>query len=190
MTPWELPTSLEIGGVGYAINTDFRTVLYVLDVFADPDYEDDERPAICLQVMYPDWETIPQERRKEALERVVDFIDMDMPEGTEGNHGRRPRLVDWRQDAPMIVPAVNKVLGAEVRAMEYLHWWTFLGAYMEVGDSLFSSVLGIRQKKRKGKPLEKYEQEFYRENRALIDIKKRDSAAETERRAALKKLFV
>lgn len=189
MSPWELPTSLEIGGVGYAIETDFRTVLYVLDIFADPDYEPDERAAVCLRVMFKDWETIPEDRRQEAVERVTDFIDMDM-QTSEGHRGAKPRLVDWKKDGPVIVPAVNKVLGTEVRAMEYLHWWTFLGAYMEIGESLFSTVLGIRQKRSKGKKLEKYEQEFYRENKALIDIKKRDSAEEAARKAALKDLFV
>ncbi len=190
MSPWELPTSLEIGGVGYAINTDFRTVLYVLDIFADPDNEPDERAAVCLRVMFPDWETIPAERQQEALERVTDFIDMDMPGVDERDRGAKPRLVDWTRDAAMIVPAINKVLGTEVRGMKYLHWWTFLGAYMEIGDSLFSTVLGIRQKWAKGKPLEKYEQEFYKANRPLVDIRRRDSEADAARRAALKELFV
>ena len=49
--------------------------------------------------------------------------------------------MDWDQDAPLIVPAINKVLGGEVRAMPYLHWWTFVGAYMEIGEGVFSSVL-------------------------------------------------
>ena len=86
--------------------------------------------------------------------------------------------MDWDQDAPLIVPAINKVLGGEVRAMPYLHWWTFVGAYMEIGEGVFSSALAIRQKKAKHKKLEKYEQEFYRENKSLIDIQPRLSAEE------------
>ena len=35
----------------------------------------------------------------------------------------------------------------------------------------YYAVLNIRQKKAKGKKLEKYEQEYYRENKNLIDFK-------------------
>ena len=49
--------------------------------------------------------------------------------------------------------------------MQYLHWWTFLGAYMEIGESLFSQILSVRMKKAKGKKLEDWEREFYKENK-------------------------
>ena len=188
MTPWELPTSLEIGGVGFPIRTDFRDVLYLMGIFADPEYEPDEKAAICLRVLYENWENIPDEQYQLALEAAIGFIDGGMPDS--GGKQKRPRTVDWEQDAAIILPAVNKVLGQEVRAMPYLHWWTFLGAYMEVGESLFSTVLGIRQKKARGKRLERYEQEFYKENRGLINLRKKETEADRARRDELKKLFV
>ena len=45
-----------------------------------------------------------------------------------------------------------------------------MGYYMEIGESTFSNVINIRQKKNKGKKLEDYEREYYRENRKLIDL--------------------
>ena len=98
--------------------------------------------------------------------------------------------MDWEQDACIILPAVNRVLGGEVRAMPYLHWWTFLGAYMEIGESLFSTVLSIRDKRARGRKLETWEQEFYKANRALIELKKPETEDDKARRAALKELFV
>ena len=56
-------------------------------------------------------------------------------------------LMDWEQDAPIIIPSVNRVLGKEIRALPYLHWWTFMGAYMEIGESLFSQVVSLRKKR-------------------------------------------
>lgn len=57
---------------------------------------------------------------------------------------------------------------------------------------LFSSVIGIRQKLNKGKKLEKYEQEFYRNHRNMIDLKRKLSAeeqrAENEDKEFLKQL--
>lgn len=56
----------------------------------------------------------------------------------------------------------------------------------------FSSVIGIRQKLSKGKKLEKYEQEFYRNHRNMIDLKRKLSAeeqrAENEDKEFLKQL--
>ena len=186
MSPWTLPTSLTVGDVGYQINTDFRTVLYILQIFGDPDYEQDEQAAICLRVLYPDWESIPPDRYQEALERAMEFIDAGVP----SDSGKKPRTVDFEQDAGLIIPAVNRVLGQEVRSIPYLHWWTFLGAYMEIGESLFSTVVGIRQKKAKGKKLEKHELEFYKTNRAMVEMKKRETEQDIRRKEELRRLFV
>ena len=55
-----------------------------------------------------------------------------------------------------------------------------------------SSVIGIRQKLNKDKKLEKYEQEFYRNHRNMIDLKRKLSAeeqrAENEDKEFLKQL--
>ena len=97
--------------------------------------------------------------------------------------------MNWEQDAGLIIPAVNKVIGKEVRAIQYMHWWTFAGAYMEIGESLFSQVLSIRQKKQKHQKLEKWEQEFYQKNRSMIDLKKRYSKEEKQKQKELLALF-
>ena len=73
----------------------------------------------------------------------------------------------------MIFSAVNKVAGREVRAVEYMHWWTFLGYFQTIDrDDIWGFVLTIRQKKAKKRKLEKHETEFYNANRALCDIGK------------------
>ena len=188
MNPFELPTSLLVGDVEHPIRTDFRDILYVLSFFSDSDYEPDERGAICLRVMYPGWRDIPHEQYQQALEAAGAFIDGPLP--PDRGREKRPRVMDWQQDAGLIIPAVNRVVGTEVRTLEYMHWWTFLGAYMEIGECLYSTVLSIRQKRAKGKKLEDYEQAFYKANRALVDLRKRETEADQQRRDELKKLFV
>ena len=169
---WELPTSLDVGGVGFPIRTDYRASLDILAYYNSPDYNDDEKHLICLKILYVD--DIPAELQQEALQTAFGFID-----GAQEKDAKiTPRLMDWEQDAPLIVPAVNKVLGGEIRSMPYLHWWTFLGAYMSIGESLFSEVISIRRKKAKGKKLEKHEQEFYRDNKSLVNMKQRYSEEE------------
>ena len=184
-TPWELPTSLVVGGEEWKIRTDFRAVLDILKYFADPDYEQDEKWAICLDILYEDFKQMPHYLHEEAAKQAVEFIDM----GIKDDGKQKPTLMDWEKDAPIIIPSVNRVVGHEVRAMQYMHWWTFLGAYMEIGESLFSQIISIRAKRAKGKKLEKWEQEFLKENKELIELKRKKPERSAEEKAALDELF-
>ena len=180
---WEFPTSLNIGDVDYEIRTDYRAVLDLLTALADPDLTDDDpqmtaymQSRVILEIMFPDCDNIPTEHIQEALEKVSEFIDMGISDDR-----KKPKTMDWEQDAPILIPAINKVLNCEIRAQKYMHWWTFLGAYMEIGESLFSNVIHIRQKKAKGKKLEKWELDFYKENHSLIDFKQKDQRSDEEK---------
>lgn len=183
MNVWSFPTSLNIGGVEYEIRTDYRVVFDLLMALNDPEltYSDSKMSAyiqsrVILEIMFPDCDNIPQEHIQEALDKVAEFIDMGI-----GDDSKKPKTMDWEQDAPIIIPAINRVLNKEIRAEKYIHWWTFLGAYMEIGEGLFSNVIHIRQKKAKGKRLEKWEQEFYKENKSLIDFQHKEKRSNEEK---------
>lgn len=180
MNPWELPTSIEIDGISYAIRTDFRAVLDVLTAMSDPDlflpdaYDQEKayiRMDTLLQIMVEDYENLPPEKLGEACEAVIEFIDCGMKDDGK----RKPHTMDWQQDAQIIIPAINRVQGTEIRALPYLHWWTFLGAYMEIGECLFAQVVHIRQKKQNHQKLEKWENDFYNQNKDIIDLRKKIS---------------
>ena len=180
---WEFPTSLNVGGIDYEIRTDYRAVLDVLAALNDEELIDEDESVtafiqsrIMLEIMFPKYDTIPQENIAEALEKVVEFIDMGI-----ADERKRPKTMDWEQDAPILIPAINKVLNREIRAEKYMHWWTFMGAYMEIGESLFSNVVHIRQKKASGKKLEKWEQDFYKDNKSLIDFKQKNNRSDKEK---------
>lgn len=82
-------------------------------------------------------------------------------------------IYDWIQDKQMIFSEVNKVAGREVREDGvYIHWWTFSGYMHGIDkDSTLAFIVGIRDKLNRRKKLEKYEREFYKKNRDLVDIK-------------------
>lgn len=185
MSAWELPTSLCVGGENWNIRTDFRAILDILQYFSDPEYELDEQWEICLTILYEDYENMPVRLKKEAAEKSINFIDM----GIKDDGKRKPHTMDWEQDAPVLIPAVNRVLGTEIRSVQYLHWWTFLGAYMEIGECIFSQVINIRQKMAFGKKLEKWEQEYYRANKDLINLKVKYTDAEKEEQKRLMSIF-
>jgi hypothetical protein len=70
-----------------------------------------------------------------------------------------------------------------------MHWWTFLGLFNEIDEGLYSTVIGLRVKLAKGKKLEKWEKEFYREHRSLIEIKRKLTAAEKAENDFVDSLF-
>lgn len=187
---WQLPASLKIGGADFAIRTDYRVVLDILAAFNDPDLPDYAKQVVMIEILYKDWKEIPPEHMEEAIEKACEFIDCgNIPEGKP-----KPRMVDWEQDSDLIVPAVNKIAGiGDIRSVSYIHWWTFMGYFMEIGESLFSSVLNIRYKKSHSKKLEKWEKDFYRENKKLVDfhtkLSEEDAAQREAEKQALKELI-
>lgn len=178
-----LPKSVEVGGIEFPIRYDYRAILDIFEAIDDPELSDEDRGLAVLQIFYPDWEELPD--FDEGIKECMKFINggTEEPEG-----GKASKLVSWAQDFPYIVAPINRVLGKEIREIEYdqetntggLHWWTLLSAYYEIGDCLFAQIVRIREKKAKNKKLDKSEQEFYRKNRDLIDIKRHYSEAEND----------
>ncbi|MSS13781.1 hypothetical protein FYJ35_01780 [Lachnospiraceae bacterium Oil+RF-744-WCA-WT-11] len=180
MSPYDLPTSLTIHSRDYAIRTDFRAILDILIAENDPELDDIGKTAVLLGILYKD---VPVDT-EEAVRKGCEFIDMGMKDDGK----RRPRVMDWKQDAPVIIPAVNRVAGVEIRALPYLHWWSFLGYYQEIGQSYFSEIVNVRLKKARGEKLEKWEQDFYKDNRASVDLNHEEERS-AEEKQELRKLF-
>lgn len=180
-----LPTTLEIGGTEYSIRTDFRDALTILEALGDPELDDKQKLFVMLFDLYEDFEDIPQDDYEEAVKKANWFLNG----GQESEPGNHPRVMDWEQDEALIFPAVNNVAGFETRSAEYVHWWTFLGYFMEVHDGVFSQVMSLRQKKAKGKKLEKWEQEFWRNNKRLCVLERKRSQAEKDLMAELNALL-
>lgn len=174
--PWNtgLPTALVVGGEAKPIRTDYRVALDICLALCDPDLDEYNRAMEALDCLYLD--EIAPEDYQEALQQCFWYL-----RGGEEERGQRqPQLVSWAQDFNMIASPISKIVGQDIRGMESMHWWTFLSAYMAIGDCLFAQVVRIRDMKARGKPLDKQDREFYRRNRDLIDIKKPLTEAEND----------
>ena len=164
------------------IRSDFRDILRILTAFEDPELKDNEKQYVCLYILYTDFDSILQTEYQAAYEAAIKFID----NGAESD-GNSPRTMDW--DAALLFPAVNRVAGFETRSADYLHWWTFTGFFMEIKDSIYASVLSLRQKKAKGKKLEKWEREFWQANRKICVLQPRLTAEEKAEKDRLNALL-
>ena len=183
---FDLPTSVALGDREYAIRSDYRVILDIICALSDAELTHEERAIVAMTIFYVDFDDIPGDLQIEALKACYAFIageDEYVP-----TDKKEPTLVDWKKDFKYIVSPVNKILGKEIREIPYdsenntggLHWWTFLAAYLEIGDCLFAQIVNIRSKKARGKPLDKSEREWYRRNRELVDIETSYTEAEQD----------
>lgn len=166
---YDLPESLVVCGEEYKIRADFRLILTILETMNDQNLKDWERGFIPLLFFYEDFRQMPPSHIEEAKKKLLWFINGGKNDDQTGK--KPPRLVDWKQDFPYIIAPVNRVIGHEIRTDKHLHWWTFLSAYMEIGECTFSQIVRIRDIKSKGKPLDKQDREWYRRNQKLVDLK-------------------
>lgn len=176
-----LPKTLAVGGTEWDIRSDYRNILRMFDALEDQELTDSDKLYVVLTRMYVDFEKMPKELYREAYEQASRF--MECHDRTDDK--KNPKLINWQKDEYMIFPAINAVAGCEVRALEYMHWWTFLGYFENVdNESLWSFVLSIRQKRAKGKKLEKHEREFFNNNRDLCNIEFRKDVKKPEDKMA------
>lgn len=182
-----LPTNIMINGKEYDIETDYRNILIALVAFEDADLSDSEKLYILMRrILRSNLDLISNDELEYALIEVKKFINCGE---NEGKKGISKKLIDWEQDETLIFSAINKIAGKEIRHIDYMHWWTFMGYFMEIEEGIFSTVLGIRQKRAKGKKLEKWEQEFYANNKDMCVIKTKYTQEEQEEIDRLNKLL-
>lgn len=170
---YDLPKMVEVEGKTYPIRSDFRPILDILQAIVDPELSQQEKAYVALQIFYP--EEVPEDYGK-ALTECFKFIGLGKLEtGAKG-----PKLMDWAQDFPYIIAPINRVMGGEIRDLPYLHWWTFIGAYYEIGDCTFAQIVRIRDLRARGKKLDKEDARWYKEHRDIVDIKTHYTEAEKE----------
>ena len=86
-----LPESLEIDGVAYPINSDYRNILAIFQAFNDKNLTRYEQFSVMLELLYTDRK--PPDTKK-AIEQGLWFINCGKAETQEQNE----KIIDWEQD--------------------------------------------------------------------------------------------
>lgn len=167
MINYSLQKEVIIDDKVYKINKDgdYRVILDIIDALNDNDLSENEKAYCALNIFY-DFD-IPLDYQA-AIDEMMLFINCG--EKNDSNKNEKP-IMNWSQDFKILISPINKVLGKEIRALEYLHWWTFVSAYMEIGECTFSQVITIRKKLRSNKKLTNEERAFYKSNFDLVNLK-------------------
>lgn len=170
-----LPKSLSVSGQSFAIRSDYRIALNLLDALSCDDLTNLDKAYLTVKTLY--FDDIPDELFTPAVTAAYQFLDGgDIPKS-------KPlpvRMIDYKHDEAMLFSAVNNAAKCEVRALEYMHWWTFLSYMASSGEGLFSTVMNIRAKLAQGKRLEKHEREFIAKHKELVILRSEQEQREIE----------
>lgn len=176
---WDLPIAVEINGKSHPIRNkcDYRVVLDAICALNDNELTDEEKVECALFIFYEDILAI--EDFDTAIKEMFSIINGG--EEQEENQEQKPQLMDWQHDFLQLAPPISRVLGYDVRTpQKYTHWYSFLGGYMEIGECTFSTIVSIRSKRAKGKKLDKWEEEYIREHRKMVELPRRFTQEEQD----------
>lgn len=187
---YELPKSIMLNGQEWNIRNegDFRVILDCFEALNDVDLSTNEKIIASLIIFLEDLNSIEDMNKlpdiEEAYKEMVKFFNC----GQEEQESNSYKLIDWNKDSTLIISAVNRVAGKEIRS-QYVHWWTFMGYYVAIGECPLSTIVGIRYKKIKNKKLEKWERDFVRENPQYFRTIQNKTSEELKFEEELKKLW-
>lgn len=160
-----LPEAIEIDDTKYDINADYRTGLKIIMAFEDNELTNIEKQSILLSCLY---KSVPSNIVL-AVEKGVKFLNCGQSFCDTVN-GEGQRVYSFKYDDRYIFSGVDRVLNGRLSKGDYVHWWEFVMAFMELPeDCMMSKIIYYRTQFNKGK-LSKEEQRVYNENRVLFEL--------------------
>lgn len=163
------PTQLEVDGVFYAIDSDYRNCLTIIKAFEDEELTQSEKIWVMLDRLYDE----QPENQHAAAEQAVWFLNCadSMQSADTG------RVYSLDKDSKWIRSAFEKTYGMRF-SESYLkdgrsyHWWEFCYKFLDLDeDSFFIRLMGMRARLNKGgKYATKEDKEFRRKNPELFNL--------------------
>lgn len=145
-----LPTSVEINGKDYAINSDFRISVAFEDILADKSLSKEQALYEGLNLYYP----IMPDDIVQALEKMLWFYlcGEDFNPQTEKKSNRK-RIYSSSYDFKYIYAGFVQQYGIDLYTDE-LHWWKYRALLFGLSDCMFEKILGYRSMDLKKLPVE------------------------------------
>lgn len=138
-----LPGAVEVDGVEYKINTDFRACLRVILAFEDNELTGMEKQLIMLENLFPN---VPSNTAA-ALVAASEFLNGPVC----GEGGNDLRLYGFGHDANIIFSAFRQTHGVDLETVD-MHWWKFLALFIDLGqDTTFCQLVSLRKRVKTGK---------------------------------------
>ena len=124
-----LPSTVEINGEEYEINSDFRTSLLFSQLVEDDEVDNMEKIGLALELYY---KIIPN-NINEAINKIICFYkcDKEIKQSNGKSNGKsngtvkNEKILDYEEDADYIYSAFLSQYNIDLNDIEDLHWWKF-----------------------------------------------------------------
>lgn len=142
-----LPETVEVDGIEYAINSDFRTGIIFEKILNDKELDNREIVHTALELYYQD--DMPDDIG-EALNAILNFYSCGVRKkgtnsGKAGNGINQPRIYDFDCDADYIFAAFLTQYGIDLNEIEYMHWWKFQALFKSLeSHNKIVEIIGYR----------------------------------------------
>lgn len=145
-----VPDTVEIEGIRYEINSDFRVGILFELLMQDNTLLEEEKIKIALNLYY---EEIPHDI-VEAVNEMLWFYrcgkDIEIKnnqdeEGSNESDGTAERIYSFKYDDDYIYSAFLTQYNIDLQDIEYLHWWKFRALFKSLKeDNLISKIMSYR----------------------------------------------
>lgn len=129
-----LPVEVEIEGVMYEINSNFRTSLLFFSLMEDIEVDNIEKIQLALELYYP---IVPNNINK-AIEKIMWFYrcgkDKKQSKSKSTFNRSNTKILDYEEDADYIYSAFMSQYNIDLQDIEYLHWWKFQSLFNGLKD--------------------------------------------------------
>lgn len=174
-----LPESVDIEGIEYTINTDFRVGVLFEELMQDSSLLDEEKLMMALNLYYDD---IPLDTTK-AVERLQWFYRCGK-EKTEavgnGDSNKADNIYSFQHDDDYIYSAFLTQYNIDLQDVEDLHWWKFKAMFKSLKeDNKISKIMGYRSISIKD-DMSNEDKKFYRDMKRIYTLPDLRSEEEKE----------
>lgn len=178
----DLPTSVEIDGVVYNIDTNFRSFIKLELLIDDPNLTKIEKIYVILQIFYG-------EQKINNLKKAIDAIlwmykggdEIEAVAEVKDDFTSPKPIYNFNYDADLIFSAFMTQYNIDLNEIEYMHWWKFKALLKGLSEDVkFSKVLFYRSVKITS-DMPKEQKKFYREMKKLYALP--DNRTEEEKEA-------
>lgn len=161
-----LPETVDIDGIEYRINSDFRISILFELLMQDDELGKRQKLVQGLQLYYPE---IPHNVTM-AVDKMIWFYRCGK-ETESGGHGsgsgRAKQIYSFEHDDDYIYAAFLEQYGIDLQDVEELHWWKFRALFRGLSeDTEFVKIMGYRSVKITSK-MSKEQREFYKKMQSI-----------------------
>jgi len=163
------PTQIEVGGLFYEIDADFRTGIAFELLMLDEEFTETEKAARAMELYFPQ---IPDDE-EEAMEKILWFYLCGREETNQEEKETEPApkniVYSYEYDAGSIYAAFLSQYGMDLVEIPFLHWWKFKALFHALDENLeFMKIMRYRAVDITKVPKE--QKDFYRKMKQLYAL--------------------